>query len=832
MGEQTIRTADVFVNIPVKSIAQSFTYRVPDALASAGVGWRVFVPFGGRKVEGFVVATAEKTEQEIAAYGYELKDILALVDEEPWFTPVLLQAAQWLADFYLCSLAEIMRLFMPGKSGLKITASYVVDETKEQHKLLSEPAYHALYDYVAANGPVSRAALRKALPELAGVLPALLEKLTTAHVLTKEYAAEKRDNALYERYFVLREPLTPERERAFARRKAQLALWKYLAEHGGTASMKAIEQAGSTAATAKKLAEAGVAVIRRRRVLRDSYADGKRGHEPRALTGEQRIVVEAIRPSLEAGVYHGFLLYGVTGSGKTQVYIELARLVRARGRKAVVLVPEIALTGQLVRAFQSYFAGDIIVMHSRLTLAERNDAVLRVRRGEAGIIIGARSALFTPADDVGLIILDEEQDASYKQDESPRYHARVVAEELAHLHHAVLLLGSATPSLETYHRARTGELTLLTMRHRVGDIPLPEVSCVDMREELRRGNRHIISRPLEALIQQTVAAHEQLIIMLNRRGYSTFVMCRSCGAVITCPDCGLPLVYHETKRGKLLLCHHCDIRMPVPDVCPKCGSRYIKYFGSGTEKLERELHTLVPSARVVRMDRDTTGGKFAHQEILNRFRRGDYDILLGTQMVAKGHDIPNVTAVGIISADASLNRPDFRAAEHCFMLITQTAGRAGRHIEHAEHGERGRVLVQTYNTEHYAVQCGIRQDYEGFYQKEIALRQALGYPPFTRLVKLLFQNGKEAVAKQHAVAFVTAFRQRFPQEDAASLGTPPTGSTVIGPAPALIANFRGVYRFVVLIKAVNLAEVQAFLRAQGLHLRTDVAIDIDPLTTM
>ena len=830
MVEKRIKTADVFVNIPVKSIAQSFTYRVPDALAQVGVGWRVFVPFGGRKVEGFVIAVAEKTESELQAKGFEVKDILALVDEEAWFTPVLLQAAVWLASFYLCSLAEIMRLFMPGKSGLKITVSYVADESKEESKLLQMASYRTLYEYVAENGPVSRVELRKALPELADDLPSVLEKMTAAHILMKTYAAEKRDHALYERYVVLREKLTLERETAFSRRKAQLALWKYLTAQGGTAAMKDIETAGMTAATAKKLAAAGIVVIRRRRVLRDSYADGPRGHVPRTLTGEQQAAVDAIRPCIEAGVYHGFLLYGVTGSGKTQCYIELARLVRGAGRKVIVLVPEIALTGQLVRSFQSYFAGDIIVMHSRLTLAERNDAVIRVRRGEAGIIIGARSALFTPADDVGLIILDEEQDPSYKQDESPRYHARVVAEELAKLHKAVLVLGSATPALETYHRAKTGELTLLCMEHRVGDIPLPEVACVDMREELRMGNRHIISRPLEALIQSTIAQHEQLIIMLNRRGFSTFVLCRSCGEVIKCPDCGLPLVYHATKRGaKFLLCHHCDIRKPVPDVCPKCGSRYIKYFGSGTEKLEQELHALVPEARVVRMDRDTTGGKFAHQEILTRFRRGDYDILLGTQMVAKGHDIPNVTAVGIISADSALNMPDFRAAERCFMLITQTAGRAGRHTEH---GARGHVLVQTYNTEHYAVQCGMRQDYEGFYKKEIAMRQALGYPPFTRLVKLLFQNENEAAAEQAAHAFVQAFQQRFPMDTHAPLGGMPTTNVAIGPAPAVIANFRGTYRFVVLIKAIHLEEVQAFLREQKLHLRTDVAIDIDPITTM
>ena len=477
-------------------------------------------------------------------------------------------------------------------------------------------------------------------------------------------------------------------------------------------------------------------------------------------------------------------------------------------------MPEIALTGQVVLAFKAYFPDDLVVMHSRLSLAERNDAIIRVRRQEAGIIIGARSALLTPADDIGLIILDEEQDMSYKQDESPRYHARVVAEKLAGLHDAILLLGSATPSMESYYRARTGELTLLTMPKRIGDMPLPVVHCVDMRQELRMGNRHIISGALRQLIERTIARHQQVIIMLNRRGFSTFVMCRSCGEVIRCRYCGLPLVYHRSGR---LLCHHCDVQEPVPDVCPKCGSRYIKYFGSGTEKLEQELRELVPSARVIRMDRDTTTTKFAHQDILASFRRQEYDILLGTQMVAKGHDIPNVTAVGVISADSSLNMPDFRAAERCFMLITQTAGRAGRH------GLRGEVVIQTYNPDHYAVTCGIRQDYEGFFAKELTLRKELFYPPYSRLIKLLYQSEDEEKARQEATTLIHHFEQFF-------AGV--SEQKIIGPSPAMIACFRGVYRFVVLIKTGNLPAAQAFLRQEGLHLRTDVAIDIDPLTML
>ncbi len=811
-------TASVFVNIPVKSIAKAYTYSVPAELSFLDAGWRVFVPFGGRKVEGFILSVEEKNEAELS--GIKLKPIQAAVDEEGWFTPAMIKAAKWLADFYLCSLAEMMRLFMPGKSGLKITVQYEAVEKEREHILLQMPMYRAVYQHLLTEGPQGRNAIAKALPELKDELPAVLDKLVQYKVLQKDYAAQKRDNARYEKLVVLTGQLTGQIREDYKRKKAQLHLLELLAEAPEqTLSMAALKAAKVSSATVKNLTEAGLAEIRQRRVLRDSYGDVQVARHSVELTEEQSAAVQAMELVLSAREYKGFLLKGVTGSGKTQVYIEMAERTRKLGRQVIVLVPEIALTGQVVMAFKAYFPEDIVVMHSQLSLAERNDAILRVRRGDAGIIIGARSALFTPAEDIGLIIMDEEQDMSYKQDESPRYHARVVAEELARIHQGLLLLGSATPSLESYHRAKTGELTLLTMTKRIGDLPLPKVACVDMRQELRLGNRHIMSRSLQRLIEQTIAKRQQLIIMLNRRGFSTFVMCRSCGEVIKCKLCGLPLVYHQGHGGRpgKLACHHCDVAEPIPDTCPKCGSRYIKYFGSGTEKLEQELHQIVPSARVIRMDRDTTNTKFAHQEILAKFRRQEYDILLGTQMVAKGHDIPNVTAVGIISADSSLNLPDFRAAERCFMLITQTAGRAGRHTE------QGRVIIQTYNPQHYAVTCGIAQDYEGFYAQELALRQQLFYPPYSRLVKLLYQNEEEQVARSGAAELIAAFNQRFRGDKK---------QQIIGPSPAVIARLRGIYRFVVLIKTADLPAVQAFLREQGLHLRTDVAIDIDPITML
>lgn len=810
-----MQVAEVFVNIPVKSIAKAFSYLVPANL-SVGIGWRVFVPFGGRKVEGFILSVRE-AEQAQAEKSYQLKEIISAVDEEAWFTPEMIEAARWLSDFYLCSLAEMMRLFMPGKSGLKITVSYAAEEGMEEHLMLAMPLSRRIYQYLLAEGPKSLREIRKAVPEAGDELASLVERMVSYQVLSKDYLAEKRDKARYEKYVVLKAELTEAVRADFKRRKAQLHLLELLSSvQERELSCSALKEARVSSATLRLVAEQGLVEIRQRRVLRDSYEGRETPADDRQvqLTPAQTDALAELEAGARSGSFQGFLLKGVTGSGKTQVYIELAKKVRALGRQVMVLVPEIALTGQVVASFKEYFPDDIMVMHSRLSMSERNDAILRVRRGEAGIIIGARSALFTPVASLGLVVMDEEQDMSYKQDESPRYHARVVAEKLARIHGAILLLGSATPSLETYYRAKQGELRLLELPERIGNLPMPLVHAVDMRRELKMGNRHIISRDLQRLLEETMARGEQSIIMLNRRGFSTFVMCRSCGEVMKCRLCGLPLVYHKNGR---LSCHHCDVTEPVPDVCPKCGSRYIKYFGSGTEKLEQELREIMPRARVIRMDRDTTGTKFAHQEILSRFRRHEYDILLGTQMVAKGHDIPNVTSVGIISADSSLNMPDFRAAERCFMLITQTAGRAGRH------GGRGQVIVQTYNPEHYAVTAGLKQDYEEFFRQELSMRKELFYPPYSRIVKLLFQDEDEEMAKGKGRRLVKAFEERFPGD---------RRQVIVGPSPAVIAKFRNIYRFVVLIKTADLPAVQEFLREQKLHLRTEVAIDIDPITML
>lgn len=804
-------TADVFVNIPVKSIAKAYTYRVPDTLSFLRAGWRVLVPFGARKAEGFVFGVTESGGE-----AENLKEIIDVVDDEPWFSGAIMQTAKWMADFYLCSPAETMRLFMPGKSGVKISTSYVANESQKKHALLADEKCCEIYGHILAHGPMTAASVKKKLPHLASDADDVLAGLFEQKLLTKEYGAQKRIAALYEEYVALSEGVVIDDEllARFNRQKARRRLLEFLKDKPPQ-KVSDLKANGISAAVTKNLEAQGFIKKFRRRIFRDSYQNIDGETAQKILTPHQQEALSVILPALDNKEPRGFLLHGVTGSGKTEVYAEAVARARAVGRKAVVLVPEIALTGQLVANFKKRFKNDVIVIHSRLSVAERNDAVTRVRQNEAGIVIGARSALFAPIDDVGLIVLDEEHDSSYKQDESPRYHARTVAGKLAQVHGAVLLLGSATPSVESFYLAKKGVLSLLKMPERIGGARLADTVCVDMREELLRGNYGVLSGALKKLLKETLAAKEQAIIMLNRRGWSTFIMCRSCGEVIKCPECSMPLVYHRAN-GKLL-CHHCDIFAKIPDVCPKCGSSRIKYFGSGTEKLEDELAKILPAARVVRMDRDTTNKKFAHREILDGFRRGEYDILLGTQMVAKGHDIQNVTAVGIISADSALNMPDFRASERSFMLITQTAGRAGR-------GEkRGTVVVQSYNPEHYAVKLALKQDYDAFFDEEIKRRRELFFPPFSRLVKIIFHGANEADCKKKAAKFSRELRENFADDRT---------TQIAGPFAPIIAKYRETYRFAILIKTNELRAVRNFLREKNIHLQNDVTTDIDPITML
>ena len=503
------------------------------------------------------------------------------------------------------------------------------------------------------------------------------------------------------------------------------------------------------------LEKMGFVRLEKRETLRSPYGAMERlaGQDPE-LTAQQREVLSRLLPAVEAGK-GAFLLYGVTGSGKTEVFIRAVRRCAQLGKTAIVLVPEIALTPQMVMWFRSRFGEDAAVLHSRLSPGERYDEWRRIRRGDVRVVIGARSAIFAPLANLGLVIIDEEHEQSYIADNTPRYDARELARWRCEREGAALLLASATPSMRSFAMAGRGDLTLLEMLRRVNDRPLPTVHIVDMREELRQGNRSVFSGALLNGLSRCLNAGKQAILFINRRGYSTFVSCRSCGYTVTCSQCDVSMTYHSAER--VLRCHYCGQEMPVPSVCPECGSPYIKYFGVGTQRVEEEVRRHFPDVPMLRMDNDTTRTKDAHERLLSAFRRGEARVLVGTQMIAKGLDFPNVTMVGIIAADAMLKLPDYRSAERTFQLLTQAAGRAGRA------DAPGEVFLQTYDPEHYAVETASRQDYRAFYTEEMRRRKRALYPPYTLLARLLFEADSEEDAQreaQSALRQMEAFLER------------------------------------------------------------------------
>lgn len=606
----------------------------------------------------------------------------------------------------------------------------------------------------------------------------------------------------------------------------QAELLTYMARAGGQAERpQLLEALGDTIAGPIKVAlEKGWLVAGEVAHRRDPFA-GERVAltPPLPLTLEQQQALESIRQELTAPPIfrQPVLVHGVTGSGKTELYLQAIALVREMGKQAICLVPEISLTPQMIHRFRARFGGEVAVLHSALSAGEKFDEWQRIRRGEVSIAVGARSAVFAPFENVGLIIIDEEHEQSYKQDSPPpSYHAREVAAERARLEGALLVLGSATPALESYHRAQTGSYRLVELASRIDNRPMPHVTLVDMREELRAGNRSIFSRDLQAALDQTLAAREQAILFLNRRGYNTFIMCRSCGEAIQCPNCAVAMTYHLGDDH--LACHYCDHSAPVPTICPHCGSKAIRHMGAGTERVEEELRRLYPSLRVARMDVDTTRRKGSHAAILKRFADHEVDVLVGTQMITKGLDFPDVTLVGVVLADTSINLPDFRAAERTFQLVTQVAGRAGRGLK------PGRVLVQTYQPEHPSLLAAREHDYHRFFQEEIAFRKQLDYPPFNHMIHLVVSGEEEEAVAATGIAIQQLLvAHRF-------------GGQILGPSPAPLAKLRGRHRHHLVLKGDSIetmaAEVRAAFAAAGGKWRTaksvSLSVDVDPLSIL
>lgn len=808
------RIAQVLVNLTTKNINKAFSYHIPEHLDCVAVGWRVLVPFGNRKLEGFIIDITQGEDSDIIS----LKPILDTLDNDIWFDEHMMHTARCISEYYLCNLVDAMRLFIPGKSGIKSVTLYSVGTDQDIQKTLTEllaksAAYYQVLLYIYEQRSVLSSKLEKQFG--AGVLK-VIQYLLRKKVIVGESIGKKTGTHLYKSVIYLDVSIESAKTiiSSLVRKPAQCRLLNYLIEHGQL-SYDDLKKSNTSYDTVKKLVQEGIIKIEKVQIVRDSYADLSETKSTVSLTTEQQQVLGKIIPKMQAKEFESFLLHGITGSGKTQVYIEAVAVARENHRQAIVLVPEIALTSQIVSRFKARFGDDVVVMHSKLSTGERYDAWQRLRRKEAGIVIGARSAIFAPLVDIGIIIMDEEHEFTYKQEETPRYHTRQVALMRANLAGAVVIMGSATPSVETYYQALEGQHTMLAMSKRIANALLPDVTIVDMREELRNKRRSVISLPLQELLTEAINRGEQAIILLNRRGYATFVMCRECGHIVRCKHCDISLVYHSI--GKKLKCHYCQCIEEVPDVCPECSSRYIRFFGTGTQKLQEELMKLFPDVRIVRMDQDTTGGKMAYDRILDGFSKGEYDILLGTQMVAKGHDVKSVTAVGIIAADSILNLPDFRAAERVFALLTQAAGRAGR-------GEKaGKVVVQTYNPEHYAVKAGAEHDYRSFYDAEIVFRKALSYPPYGQILKLTVQADEEGKARNLADKLITELR---------SLVKENKNIEVIGPFPAPVAKVNDIFRMNIIVKTDNLVDVKPHIVAMGLTTRPDIIIDVEPVSIM
>lgn len=593
------------------------------------------------------------------------------------------------------------------------------------------------------------------------------------------------------------------------KRKRQRELGFYLQELG-TASVHSLQKDGFTLPVIKQvMTYEGITVEERYTQTKTKFNACEVKDLP--LTAEQQTCYEPIKRAVTNSIADTFLLHGVTGSGKTQIYMKAARDCIAMDRIAIVLVPEIMLTNQIVTRFVEAFGDEVVVFHSKLTISERYNNWERLRRKDSHIIIGARSAVFAPTEDIGLIIVDEEHDTSYKQEDMVRYHARKVAQWRAKANQCPLILGSATPSIESYYLAKQGTYQLLELKHRIFHQPLPKVQIIDMKEEMMYGNYSVFSGAMSHLIRQTLANQEQMIILLNRRGYSTFVMCRECGEPIKCPHCDVAMVYHQS--GEALRCHYCEYHEPVPRVCPHCGSQKIKFFGSGTQKVEEELQRNFPKARIARLDQDVTSKKGNGEQILTDFGAGHYDILLGTQMVAKGHDFKGVTAVGVLTADSVLNIPLYSASERTFDLLTQVAGRAGRSTG------KGQVVIQTYNPLHYAIIKSKAHDYIGFYEEEIQAREMLGYPPLGAMMHFRIQHKEVAKAMAIAEKIVSAL-EPF---------AVPGELDIMGPYEEGIKKVRDLYRVAIMVRGNQLESIKDFIYNSWIFTQEGLHIDVDPV---
>ncbi|MDZ7268886.1 MAG: primosomal protein N' [candidate division KSB1 bacterium] len=834
--------AEIHFPLPM---SRGYTYRIPESLQTlAQVGCRALVPLGRRVATGFIVKHVAGTDFPEE----KLRDILDVLDETPLFDETRLALAQWVAEYYLASLGEVLRTMLPpglekeSRQTVRLRRTPSADELTELavraprqaeivQALLGKTGYKVAHLARNLKYQGVRASLRSLArqgwvelsqevgrPAAAPLRLTYVELTAAGRRLLEEQGGEPAAVAGDT-------PAPPSGKGRVSEKQWQALRW--LHKQGEASRPFFLKRTGLAAATLQALVKKSLVQLQRKEIDRNPYAVLPAPAAPVTLNAEQSAAVQQVVAALDQKRFGVFLLHGITGSGKTQVYIETIRHALAAGLGAIVLVPEISLTPQAVARFQANFGANIAVLHSRLSTGERYDAWRRVQRGEARVVVGARSAVFAPVPRLGLMVVDEEHDTSYKQvDPAPRYHARDVAVMRAKMAGAVVLLGSATPALESYYNARTGKYHLLQLPSRIDNVPLPAVRVIDMTRFRKTAPDHdgIFSRPLFEKIAEKIARGEQVILLQNRRGFAPMIKCVNCGFVRRCDACDIAMTYH--KMGHMLRCHYCNAHERAPDTCPQCGGLDLLFKGIGTQKVEAALKTLLPQARVVRMDLDTTRGKLAHDRILHEFGEHRHDVLLGTQMIAKGLDFHKVTLVGVISADTTLLRPDFRAGERTFQLLTQVAGRAGRR------NLPGEVIIQTYSPTDFCLLCAQQHDFHQFYAGEMQHRQALKYPPFSRLAVVVFRHKDETRVRGVAEDFAGLLRHSK------------TPMLVYGPTPAPLRRMQDEFRWQVMIKSdlvhdpgarllrATLSRVYTFFYKAQVRRRMRVQVDIDPVALM
>jgi primosomal protein N' (replication factor Y) len=811
---------DVALPVPLDAV---FTYRIPQGMQPV-VGGRVVVPFRQQRLSG-IVTEVHGRPPRAGNREVQTKDLLGILDPAPVLDQQLLRLGQWIADYYLAPLGEVFRTMLPLGAEFKRVIAYGItpegqmalhraslagSSARSRRTPEDQGAEFRVLDALAEEEMIREAALRSATRVSKSVLAGMVRKKW----IRREDWSGVRDAARTIRVAVLRSAegkLNPN----------QSTLVAALAAAGGRTAVESLRTLDVPRTTLRTLEKRGlVEIADQPAALPRSRLQARPSPFGFPFSAPQGEALRSIEDSVNARQFAGLLLHGVTGSGKTAVYLAGMRSVLEAGRSAILLVPEIGLTPAVAADLHQVFGDEVAILHSGLSDKERAEQWHRIQRGQARMVVGTRSAVFAPVSDLALVIVDEEQDSSYKQAETPRYHGRDVAVMRAKMANATVVLGSATPSLESYYNAKNKKYTLLELRDRVEQRPLPEVEMVDMRQQFQQtGKDEVISRQLAEEIQQRLERREQVMVLLNRRGYSPVALCRACGKTLECKNCAIALTHH--KRSRRMLCHYCGYTAPVPQACVHCGSEYVYFLGTGSEKLEELLHGMFPRARIARLDRDTVRGRDDFERALNALNQGELDLLVGTQMIAKGHDIHGVTLVGVVGADWALGMPDFRAAERTFQLLTQVAGRAGRG------NTPGKVVLQTYFQDHYAVQYAARHDFVGFYEKELQFRRWMHYPPYSALANVLVRSRKlDEVFEWSGVLGQWFERARH------------EGVRVLGPAAAPILRLKQDYRYHFVLKSDSREKLNALLRALLVQAseqkipRTQLIVDVDAVWLM